>query len=203
MSKDLEHIDQLFKETLHNVTIPAPSGAWQAIASKSAAGSAASVGSAVIVKVAITAVLVAVSSLLIYTLTKEKPLEPKVKTAQLSQKSQTIDVVQEEKLVGSSEREESKSSIKAIPMVENKVETQNLNQKDEPQILPVESILFSENKNIKSDVFVAAESSKENIEVKIAEENPVEKAIDTILKTQIEKELRLFPNYFSPNIRIW
>ena len=200
MSKDLEHIDQLFKETLHNVTIPAPSGAWQAIASKSAAGSAASVGSAVIVKVAITAVLVAVSSLLIYTLTKEKPLEPKVKTAQLSQKSQTIDVVQEEKLVGSSEREESKSSIKAIPMVENKVETQNLNQKDEPQILPVESILFSENKNIKSDVFVAAESSKENIEVKIAEENPVEKAIDTILKPQIEKELRLFPNYFSPNI---
>ena len=28
----------------------------------------------------------------------------------------------------------------------------------------------------------------------------MEKAIDTILKTQIEKELRLFPNYFSPNI---
>jgi len=200
MSKELEHIDQLFKETLQNATIPAPSGAWQAIASKSAVGSSAAVGSAVIVKGTVAAVLVVVSSLLIYTVTKDKPLEPKAKSIQSVQKAQAIDLIQEEKLVEINENEESNAIFQGAPTVESKAEVQKPNQKGETQMAPTESIQFGVNKHANLDVFVAAESSKETIEVKVLEEKPVVKDVESMRKPQIEKELRLFPNYFSPNI---
>lgn len=200
MSKELEHIDQLFKETLQNARVSAPSGTWQAIASKSAVGSATAVGSAVTVKVAVAVVLVAVSGLLVYTLSKEKPTKPEVKTAQISQKAQAIDVNQEEKPAETSEKVKPNARLKVAPMPENKGEFQRLNQKDETQISPVEPLLFGQDKHAKTDVFVAAESSKEIIEVKTPEENPAEKGAEPMRKPQIAKELRLFPNYFSPNI---
>ncbi|MDG1098528.1 MAG: gliding motility-associated C-terminal domain-containing protein, partial [Bacteroidia bacterium] len=198
--KGLEHIDQLFKETLQNATIPAPSGAWQAIASKSAVGSSAAVGSAVIVKGTVAAVLVVVSSLLIYTVTKDKPLELKAKSIQSVQKAQAIDLIQEEKLVEINENEESNAIFQGAPTVESKAEVQKPNQKGETQMAPTESIQFGVNKHANLDVFVTAESSKETIEVKVLEEKPVLKDVESMRKPQIEKELRLFPNYFSPNI---
>ena len=200
MSKELEHIDQLFKETLQNATIPAPSGAWQAIASKSAVGSSAAVGSAVIVKGTVAAVLVVVSSLLIYTVTKDKPLELKAKSIQSVQKAQAIDLIQEEKLVEINEKEESNAIFQGAPTVDSKAEVQKPNQNGETQMAPTESIQFGANKHANLDVFVAAESSKETIEVKVLEEKPVVKDVESMRKPQIEKELRLFPNYFSPNI---
>jgi gliding motility-associated-like protein len=201
MSKELEHIDQLFKETLQNATIPAPSGAWQAIASKSAVGSSAAVGSAVITKMTVTAALVVVSSLLIYTVTKDKPLEPKAKTIQSVQKAQAIDLSQEEILSQTSEKEEPSATLKVLPVVENNVEAKTQNPRVEAQMAPTESIQFGVNKHANLDVFVAAESSKETIEVKVLEEKPlVQDDDESMPKPQREKEIRLFPNYFSPNV---
>ncbi len=200
MSKELEHIDQLFKETLQNATIPAPSGAWQAIASKSAVGSSAAVGSAVITKMTVTAALVVVSSLLIYTVTKDKPLKPKAKTIQSVQKAQAIDLSQENKLVEINEKVESNAIFQEAPQVESMAEVQKRNQKGETQIAPTESIQFNINKHANLDVFVSAESSKETIEVKVLEEKPVLKDDESMPKPQREKEIRLFPNYFSPNV---